>query len=510
MPHRVIGASDAERRWTFGAWLTLAIALGWLSSLLLALVTLEQPSDGWIHIERSGGTFTFETNLTGGPSILQSEDVLIAINGQALSERYTPQFPPDLRPGQIVHYTIQREIQRGDVVANEVINLDVPLVTLGGGALARSIIERWNITPRDYIVSTVSFLVVALAFVLRPGNLGARYLLLMYSFYFFTTWFGWATSGLYVYSHPLPLAMWYTLTGPQVWLWYFFPSITLMALSFPVVKYPLRRFPRLLPAVLYGVPLSLTTIASYAALAWHDRYLANFLIPVFSIVSVFAVVTIFGTLIHNWLTLREPMARAQLRWLTLGLGAGLGLLFVIILILVALYGQVPPSWNDILWLLILLPISLAIAITRYRLFDIDVIIRRTLVYSVLTALLALAFLGSILVLQNVFQTLTGQGQDQLVTVISTLGIAALFVPLRRRVQDFIDHRFFRRKYDAAQIVMSFGAALRDEVDLNQLTTRLVETVDAAMRPAHTTLLLKTQPIGSYHAGALPRASEVQP
>ena len=80
---------------------------------------------------------------------------------------------------------------------------------------------------------------------LRPGNLGARYLLLIFSFYFFGIWFGRATSSLYAYSYPLPLALGYTVSGPQVWAWYFFPSITLMALSFPVVKYPLSRYPRL-------------------------------------------------------------------------------------------------------------------------------------------------------------------------------------------------------------------------------------------------------------------------
>jgi hypothetical protein len=160
--------------------------------------------------------------------------------------------------------------------------------------------------------------------------------------------------------------------------------------------------------------------------------------------------------------------------------------------------------------LLLIPIFIGIAILRSRLWDIDVIIRRTLVYSVLTGLLALVYLGSILMLQNVFQTLTGQGQDQLVTVISTLVIAAIFVPLRRRVQDFIDHRFFRRKYNAAKIVLAFSGAVRDEVELNRLATRLVETVEAAMHPAHTTLLLKTQPIGPYQAGAAARASEEQP
>src|SRR6266550_8896967 len=129
MPPGVVSTSDLEKRWTFGAWLTLAIALGWLSSVFLVLLSLEQPSDGWTHIETNGGAFIFETHLAGGPSVLQSKDVLIAINGRRLSEHDTPRFPPNLQPGQIIHYTIQRNL--------EVLNLDVPLVKLGWAALAR-------------------------------------------------------------------------------------------------------------------------------------------------------------------------------------------------------------------------------------------------------------------------------------------------------------------------------------------------------------------------------------
>jgi hypothetical protein len=484
---------DVEKRWTFGAWLTLAVVLAWMSTIFLALISLEQPSDGWSQLAENDGTFTFETNMAGGPSVLQVGDVLIGINGQMLSARYTPRFPPDLRPGQIMHYTIQRKIQRENEVLIEVHNLDVPLVRLGGAALTRIIAETWSATPRDYIVGTLSLLVVALAFVLRPGNLGARYLLLIFSFYCFQNWFGGAHSGLYVYSYPLSLFIWYSLTGPGVWAWYFFPSITLMALAFPVVKYPLRRFPRLLPAVLYGVPLSLTTVAAYAGITWHDRYVADLIIPVFLVIMVVTVLAIFGALIHNWLTVREPIARAQLRWLTLGLGAGFGLLFVIMLVSLVIYGELPRGGYDVLWLPILLPISMAIAITRYRLFDIDVIIRRTLVYSVLTALLALAFLGSVLVLQYVFQSLTGQEQDQPVTVISTLGIAALFVPLRRRVQEFIDHRFFRRKYDAARILAQFAAGAREDLNLADLQSRLMGVVDATLQPESVDVWLRPAP-----------------
>ena len=136
-----------------------------------------------------------------------------------------------------------------------------------------------------------------------------------------------------------------------------------------------------------------------------------------------------------------------------------------------------------------IPVAAGIAILKYRLYDIDLIIRRTLVYGALTGLLALAYFGSVVVLEGVVRLLTGQSQSQVVTVVSTLAIAALFVPLRRRVQAFIDRRFYRRKYDAAHILAQFGASLRDEVNLDDLSAHLLNAVDESMQPASVSLWL---------------------
>jgi len=134
-----------------------------------------------------------------------------------------------------------------------------------------------------------------------------------------------------------------------------------------------------------------------------------------------------------------------------------------------------------------IPLSIGIAILRYRLWDIDLLIRRTLVYALLTGLLALAYFGSVLVLENIFSALTGQQQSTLVTVLSTLVIAALFVLLRARVQAVIDRRLYRRKYDAARTLAAFGASLRDETNLDQLNAHLTHVVDETMQPASVSL-----------------------
>jgi hypothetical protein len=141
-----------------------------------------------------------------------------------------------------------------------------------------------------------------------------------------------------------------------------------------------------------------------------------------------------------------------------------------------------------------IPITTGIAILRYRLYDIDRIINRTLVYGSLTAMLALVYFGGVTVTQALLRTLTGQEKlPQLVIVASTLVIAALFNPLRRRIQSFIDRSFYRKKYDARKTLETFSLKLRDETDLEALNNDLVGVVRETMQPAYVSLWLRPDP-----------------
>jgi hypothetical protein len=151
-------------------------------------------------------------------------------------------------------------------------------------------------------------------------------------------------------------------------------------------------------------------------------------------------------------------------------------------------GEIVALWG--LLVIASIPVATGMAILRYRLYDIDRIINRTLVYGVLTGILALVYFGGVATSEAIFRALTGQEQQpQIAVVVSTLVIAALFTPLRRRIQRFIDRRFYRRKYDARKTLEDFSAQLRDETDLEALSNDLLGVVRDTMQPAHVSLWL---------------------
>jgi hypothetical protein len=193
--------------------------------------------------------------------------------------------------------------------------------------------------------------------------------------------------------------------------------------------------------------------------------------------------------------------REQIKWVAFA-ALFVGVQFVIDIGASLLLVLMTASGREPAWLALLdqvgfimfagVPIAVGIAVLKYRLYDIDVIINRALVYGSLTATLVALYFGGILVLQRLFVALTGQ-QSTLAVVASTLAIAALFNPLRRRIQGFVDRRFYRRKYDASKTLETFSAKLRDATDLEALSGDLKAVVGETMQPEHVSLWLRPDP-----------------
>jgi hypothetical protein len=194
--------------------------------------------------------------------------------------------------------------------------------------------------------------------------------------------------------------------------------------------------------------------------------------------------------------------REQIKWITFAASV-VGLLYLITMVSSLTYSGPWGAAGTPLWLGLLqqaalvsftaIPIAVGFAVLKYRLYDIDVIINRALVYFPLTAMLALIYVGSVVGMQAIFRNLTGQ-ESTLAIVATTLLIAALFNPLRHRIQSFIDRRFYRRKYDARKTLEAFSAKLRDETDLEALNNELVGVVRETMQPAHVSLWLQPDPV----------------
>lgn len=218
-------------------------------------------------------------------------------------------------------------------------------------------------------------------------------------------------------------------------------------------------------------------------------------------VSESVVLTFFAALMPVWVVLclaalvvryrrAGQVERQQIKWLLYATAVFAATYIPVFLLTDFDFGPDPAFWSY-LWMvaMLLIPAAIGIAILRYRLFDIDIIIRKTLLYTMTTALLALVFFGSVILLQRVFEAVTGQ-QSQLAIVLSTLAIAALFNPLRTRIQGWIDRRFYRKKYDAQQVLAQFAITARDETDMNALTSELARVVQETMQPEGVSVWLK--------------------
>ncbi len=308
----------------------------------------------------------------------------------------------------------------------------------------------------------------------------------------------WAVYGAYTAAAPIPgtfLAAWVTN-----WIWIFiFGPLILTAAVFPDGRFVSRRWAVLVVGLilLFMVPGTLAAMIETPMSSAYQipnpfvrEHRAGLYSTVFNLgvsaMPAAAVAALASAVVR--FRLSGARERQQMKWLLAGVAAlavltvgGLALSFGLdsrfgeLLVNAAVLGPV---------------LGVGVALLRYRLYDIDVLLRRTLVYAILTAVLAGVYFLGIVLLQSVFQGVTGSRDSPLITVITTLGIAALFSPLRTRVQGGIDRRFYRSKYDAERTIAQFAAAARDEVDLDLLAGALLGVVEDTMRPHAVTLWLE--------------------
>jgi len=404
--------------------------------------------------------------MVGAPSDLRRDDVLLTVDDRSVNEP----VPPHWKAGE----TVIMLVRRGD----RELSLAVPVVHWTLAAWL-----RYNLLNLSSLLSVLSTLILTLVgfftFSRRPQVPSARALLILC-----------ATIGATSISTMLPDGVSVRFNQLAFWPNFFFsyviwgillaPALLTFTLHFPQPKRIIQRH-RWLGLIAFGPGLALMLVAiikpSAAVVGW-------LIVPVMIIASI-------ASLIHSGFTQRDAVSRAQLRWAIGGFVAGLSL---VLLTFPSAFGWITnPFLAELLSGAVglgfaVVGVCLGIAVLRYRLYDIDVIIRRTLIYSVLTLILGLVYVGCIVVSRTLIAPLIGS--SDVAIVASTLAIAALFTPLRRRIQNLIDKRFFRRKYDAAKVLAAFGATARDETDLERLNAELLQVVDETMQPEFVGLWLR--------------------
>jgi hypothetical protein len=292
---------------------------------------------------------------------------------------------------------------------------------------------------------------------------------------------------------------WLAVVGVWANSWYWFMCIALalifLPLLFPDGRLPSRRW---LPvAVIAGIGALAVVVLGMLSDTLRGQNLDYTIenpigieglahveeLPFFAVLSVPLLVGCLGAVAAVVVRFRRSrgVERQQMKWFLYAAAP---------IVTFPITDYLPGIVSDLLfgWLLLGLPTAIGIAVLRYRLYDIDVVIHRTLVYAALTVSLALVYLGSVVGLQRLLSPV-GES-NQLAVVASTLAVAALFNPLRRRIQSFIDRRFYRRKYDARRTLESFSATLRDETDLDRLSDDLVSVVSETIQPEHASLWLR--------------------
>jgi hypothetical protein len=481
----------------------LILALG----LTQTIYRLTLPSEGWSFARDTTGTgrqLMFDRNLTGQTTILQSGDRLLAIEGRPLYKIQTnalyarPSLPSDWVVGNSVEYVVERN--------DRVKDLKVPLLRLNATQILANMGRNLLLNPGPLLMLVIA----AFVFFRHPLIPAARILLLFSAGVMSSDGISQIVTGTNVIgpAEMFHIAAYWPAQFVNNLLWPLFigPLYLHLFLSFPAIKAPLRDHRLLTLFILYGtmplliVLLILTHPDQPLAFwqAWSNLSFIDF---------VMVLLIAMGSMIHTLLTVHDPTRQAQIRWVAWGMIiTSLGALSGNLLVLFGLAGdRLLIFWSLTRLLLLAFPLSMAVAILRYRLFDIDVIIHRTLIYSIVTMDLALIYFVSVIFLQQISRYLMGS-DSPLAVVLSTLSIAALFNPLRARVQHFIDRRFYRSKYNTAQTLEIFSSTLRQEMDLTKLSEHLLQVVKETIGPRHIHLWLRKS--GNLPKGINPFGNEL--
>lgn len=451
-------------------------------ALAFAALHLTEPSDG-ARLEpnmavwsQDGITVTpFEQGARGG---LRQGDIVVAVAGRRVEEWAGLLVDPVVaRP----HWHI------GDVVTYRVIRagreIDIP-VTLAPYPTGAMLGKAWGI-----IVFALAFtLITAFVFIRRPVDKAARAMFLAGCCLLSAQ--SWAI-GAQVSDLVAPIGFWLfqiTVFGAYTLFW---ASLLHFAALFPRPHPLTTRWRWLVPAI-YALPalyVAIYLIAMRAATSNLLEWIGTWT-PGQGIISAVYFVAAVAIMLDTRRIYRDPITKRQIRWIVYAVAVFGGAGQILSIVPGDVFGHAIISTNVFGLMLLPIPIAFAFAILRYRLFDIDVIIHRTLVYGTLTALLALVYGLSVLVLQTLAGRLSGLTTDWPPAIVaSTLLIAALFRPLRARLQSVIDRRFYRHKYNAAQELATFGASLREQTELEDLRVRLIAVVEETMQPSSVSLWL---------------------
>ena len=474
---------SSETKFDRSAGLLLAaVVLFVLTVFVNTIAILRLPGDGWQmpYNDRDTGNYLLSHFMGDWETPLRVGDVVTAVGNQPTPKtvQYVPlPAPANWDEGSTVIYTIQRD--------GQTMFLPVTLHRLS----VRGVLRGLANTMSEELTGWSWVLVGLLVFWLRPNNKAARLLLVVSSSYGIVNQIGLAATIIPLDFAPLP--MWTTYwVSTFFWGWLFFPSLILLLLVFPLPLWPMTRRPRLTTTLFYAIPVAIMILT---LLVGTDGPATALLIVEAVLIFAAAGTAVFQVFRRS----HDRVARAQVSWVALGIALSLGgtLLFYLLNWFQLINLDTNIFWAILSWPVSLgLPVSFAIAILRYRLFDINVIIRKTLVYTLLSALLALVYFGSVVLLQTIFDSVA-QERSPFIIVVSTLLIAALFAPLRQRVQAFIDRRFYRQKYDAQQILAQFAQTARDEVEMDVLQAELLRVVQETMQPEGMSLWLKPMTTG---------------